>query len=300
MERAPGVAEILSHWSWDLPWLGLGALAAGAYLQAWSRARRRGTPHPAWRASMFVAGVTVMLLAVLSPIEHYGNVLLWANFTGFLFITMIAPPLILLGAPLTLAFRVAGPARRRLLRGAYRNRAVAAITFPVVTWLGFAVVTYAWQFTALTGEAASNVFLRDLQQATLLLAGLLFWSPVLAADPLRWRMPYPLRALYVAVEMAHKALFGGMFLGMNTAMHERFAANAPAWAPAAITDQRMAILVLWLGGNLVFVAALAALVLGWVRYEQRNQHRTDWRLRLQREAAERRRKALEQVFTRPV
>lgn len=300
MERAPGVAEVLSQWSWDLPWLGLGALAAGTYLHAWSRSRRHGSAHPAWRAWSFVAGVAVLLIAVVSPIEHYGNVLLWANFAGFLLITMIAPPLILLGAPLTLAFRVAGSGRRRLLRCLYRNPAVAAITFPVVTWLGFAVVTYAWQFTALTSEAASNVFLRDLQQATLLLAGLLFWAPALAADPLRWRMAYPLRALYVAVEMAHKALFGGMFLSMNSAMHERFGANAPAWAPTAITDQRMAILVLWLGGNLVFVGALAGLVVGWVRYEQRNQHRTDWRLRLQREAAERRRDAMEQVFTRPV
>ncbi len=300
MERAPGVAEVLSHWSWDLPWLGLAVLAAGAYLWGWSRSRRRATGHPSWRASVFVAGIVVILLAVLSPIEHYGNILLWANFAGFLLITMVAPPLILLGAPLTLAFRVAGPCRRRWLRRAYRNPAVAAITFPVVTWLGFAVVTYAWQFTALTGLAASNVFLRDIQQATLLLAGLLFWAPALAADPLRWRMPYPLRALYVALEMAHKALFGGMFLSMNSAMHERFAANVPAWGPTAITDQRIAILVLWLGGNLVFVAALGALIAGWVRYEQRNQHRTDWRLRLQREAAARRREAMEQVFTRPV
>ncbi len=300
MERAPGVVEVLSHWSWDLPWLGIGVLAAGAYLHAWNRSRRPAHQHPAWRAWSFVAGVGILLLAVASPIEHYGNVLLWANFTGFLLITMIAPPLILLGAPLTLAFRVSGPRGRRLLRGLYRGPAVAAITFPVVTWLGFAVVTYAWQFTALTSSAASSALLRDLQQATLLLAGLLFWAPALASDPLRWRMAYPLRALYVAVEMAHKALFGGMFLSMNSPMHERFAANAPAWAPSAITDQSLAILVLWLGGNLVFVAALAGLLMGWVRYEQRNQHRTDWRLRLQREAAERHRAAMEQVFTRPV
>jgi hypothetical protein len=42
------------------------------------------------------------------------------------------------------------------------------------------------------------------------------------------------------------------------------------------------------------------LIFRWVAYEQRNQHRTDWRLRLQREAANRKRAALEQVITRPV
>lgn len=300
MESAPGVAEILSHWSWDIPWLGVAVLAIGAYLRAFGRTRAVPQLHARWRLWSYVSGVALVLVAVLSPLEHYGNELLWANFTGFLLITMIAPPLILLGAPLTLAFRVASPRGRKFLRGLYRNPLVAALTFPVVTWLAFAVVTYLWQFTTLTSEAASHVFLRDLQQASLLLVGLLFWAPALAVDPMRWRMAHPLRALYVVLEMAHKALFGGMFLSMNTAMHDAFAANAPAWAPAPITDQRMAILVLWLGGNLVFVAALAGILTGWVRYERRNQHRTDWRLRLQREAAARRREAMDQVFTRPL
>lgn len=300
MESAPGVAEILSHWSWDIPWLGAVLFATGAYFRAFTRARDTPQPHAGWRLWSYLAGIVLVMLAVLSPLEHYGNELLWANFTGFLLITMVAPPLILLGAPLTLAFRTASPRGRRVLRALYRNPVAAAATFPVATWLAFAVVTYLWQFTTLTGVAASNAFVRDLQQATLFLVGLLFWAPALAVDPMRWRMAYPLRALYVVLEMAHKALFGGMFLSMNTAMHDKFATTAPAWAPAAITDQRLAILVLWLGGNMIFVAALAGILTGWVRYERRNQHRTDWRLRLQREAAARRREAMDQVFTRPL
>ncbi|HMO96933.1 MAG TPA: cytochrome c oxidase assembly protein, partial [Tepidiformaceae bacterium] len=141
------------------------------------------------------------------------------NFTGFLVLTMIAPALILLGAPLTLAFRTASAPRRASLRRIYRSRLAAMITFPVFTWLLFAVVTYIWQFTALTDRAVENAFLRDAQQASSLAVGLLFWLPALAADPLRWRLAYPLRALYVFVEMTHKGLFGGMFLSMNNAMH---------------------------------------------------------------------------------
>jgi hypothetical protein len=100
--------------------------------------------------------------------------------------------------------------------------------------------------------------------------------------------------------MTHKCLFGGMFLSMNTPFHEQFAANAPAWAPSAMTDQRIAILILWIGGNLVFVAGLIGLVARWISYEQRNQRRVDMRLARQQEHARRKAEALERVFTRPV
>lgn len=290
----------MGKWALDVPWLVLCALAAVWYVHAWRRSRAMGTPHPAWRMVAFLGGVVLVLLAVISPIEHYGNQLLWANFTGFLLLTMIAPVFIVLSAPLTLAFRIGSSSRRAALRTLYRNRLTAIITFPVFTWLLFAIGTYLWQFTGLTDLAAENVFVRDLQLVSSLAIGLLFWLPAIASDPVRWRLAYPLRALYVFVEMTHKALFGGMFLSMSTPMHDGFASNLPAWGPSAIMDQRMAILVLWLGGNMVFVAALVGIIIGWMRYEARNQRRTDWRLKLQREAADRKRKALDQVFTKGV
>ena len=300
MENAPGLAEIIRQWSFDPVWIAFGLAAIAAYGLAFRRAKRLGFEHPAWRLALFSMGVLITVVSIVSPIEHYSGQLLWVDFTGFLLLTMIVPPLILLGAPLTLAFRASGKRGRRRWRGFYRSRPVSALTFPVVAWVLFAVVTYLWQFSALTEWAQRNPAVRDLQQASLLLVGLVFWLPAVAADPMRWRIPYPLRTLYVFVEMTHKSLFGGMFLSMNTAMHARFAANAPAWAPDALTDQRMAILILWIGGNLIFVAALIGLVIGWIRYEQRNAHRTDYRLRLQREAKRLRRQALDQVFNKGI
>ncbi|MGE0599478.1 MAG: cytochrome c oxidase assembly protein [Dehalococcoidia bacterium] len=300
MESAPSPAEIIQRWVFDPFWLCVVVALAVTYALAFRKSRGGTFVHPRYRLLLFMGGVAVVGLATLSPVAHYSKGLLWVDFTGFLMLTMIAPPLMLMGAPLTLAFRISGPRGRRMLRRAYRSRLVSILTFPIASWLLFAVLTYLWQFTSLTDEAVTNAPLRVLQQFTLLLVGLLFWTPALAADPLRWRLPYPLRSLYVFVEMTHKGLFGGMFLSMNTAMHTDFASRAPAWAPSAITDQRIAILILWIGGNMIFLVALTGLVLRWVSYEQRNQRRTDLRLALQAEAKRKRRAALDQVFTRPV
>ncbi|MEP6870791.1 MAG: cytochrome c oxidase assembly protein, partial [Anaerolineaceae bacterium] len=245
-------------------------------------------------------GITLVGVAVLSPIEHYGNTLLWVNFTGFLILTMLAAPLILLGSPLTLAFRVSNRAWRKRLRQGYRNPVLAVVSFPAATWFLFALVTYVWQFSGLTDDAARNAFLRDFQQFTLLAVALLFWQPVVSADPQRWRLPYPLRAFYVLVEMTHKGLFGGMFLSMNHPMHDYFAASLPAWGPGPMTDQRLSILILWIGGNMIFVLALVCLVVGWVRYEQRATRRTDRQLEKNRIAVRAKRTATEQVFRRGI
>jgi putative membrane protein len=302
MAEAPGPSELLSTWAFDVPWIAALLAAAFLYLHAY-RTHLRATPRVGQsplKAVSFIAGLALVAVATLSPLEHYGNQVLWVNFLGFLVLTMLAAPLLVLGSPLTLAFRVSGEPRRRLLRAAYRSKPVGVLTNPVVAWLLFAVVTYIWQFSSLTEVAARNVFLRDLQQITLLLVALCFWTPALAADPLRWRMPHPLRALYVFLEMTHKALFGGMFLSMNSTFHAHFEAHAPAWAPDAINDQRIAILILWIGGSAIFLVALMGIVVRWMGYEDRLQTRIDRRLRLQREAAERRRAALEQVFDRPI
>lgn len=300
MDHAPGWTEVLGQWAADPVWLAFLAAAVSLYALGMVRARHRCFVHPISRAVWFGFGSTAVAVAVFSPLAHYGRTILWVDFTGFLFLTMIAPPLLWLGAPLTLAFRATGKLGRKRLRAFYRSRPIAIVTFPVGTWLAFAVTTYLWQFTSLTDLAGRNDIARSIQQATLLAVGLLFWLPVVAVDPMRWRLAFPLRALYVVVEMTHKGLFGGMFLSLNTAIHHGFAGRAPAWAPDPMTDQRTAILILWIGGNMVFLVALVAMVFKWVAYEQRNQRRTDRRLALQREAARKRKAALEQVFTRPI
>lgn len=300
MEQGPGLSTVVGDWRFDLPWaLVLGGMLL-AYGFAFRKAAAMGHPHPGWRLVTFSCGILGGLVAVVSPIASYASDLLWVDFTGFLLLTMIAPPLLLLGAPLTLAFRVSGSSGRKRLRIAYRSKFASAMTFPVVTWLLFAVATYLWQFTTLTESAVREPTVRYVQHGSLLLVGLLFWMPAIAADPMRWRLPHPLRSLYIFVEMTHKGLFGGMFLSMTSVMHEGFALRQPAWAPDALLDQRIAILILWIGGNLIFLVALVGLVLGWVAYEQRNQHRTDYRLRAQREARARRRAALEQVFQKNI
>jgi putative copper resistance protein D len=281
-------------------WLCVIAIAGFTYISTIRKAHAASHPPPAWKAWAFFAGLAATAAATASPIERLGNEVLWVDFLGFLLLTMVAAPLFVLSSPITLVFRAVGPVGRRRLRRFYRSRAVTLLSFPAITWLGFAAATYVWQFSPLTEFAAQNVFLRSLQLSTLLLVSLLFWWPALGCDPIRVRLNHPFRVFYVGVEMVHKGLFGGMFLSMTSPIHDHFARANVSWAPSPMTDQRIAILILWIGGNLIFVAALLMLVIQWTRYEARNTLRVDRRLEQRREAIRQRRAALDQVFDRGV
>lgn len=298
----PGLSEILTHFTFDVPWIVVIGVSAVLYLRATRQlaATNPRVPHPRWKTACFLGGLFMVGLAVLSPVDYYAKQMLWVNFLSLLILTMYAGPLLVLGSPLTLAFRVSTPPGRRRLRQFYRCNVIRLLTFPVVSGLLFATVTYIWQFSDLTDLATRNALAHYLQNATLLLVGLIFWVPALCADPVRWRVGYPLRALYVFTEMTHKALFAAMFLGMSTPVHGYIASNLPPYAPPPMTDQRAAIILLWGGGNLVFMPVLGGIVVRWMQYETRSTARVDKRLAKANEAARRKRAAMEQIFQKNV
>ena len=65
---------------------------------AWSRA---GVEWPARRTAYFLSGVGAIAIALLSPIEAYDTVLFSVHVTQHMLLTMVAAPLLALGAPIT-------------------------------------------------------------------------------------------------------------------------------------------------------------------------------------------------------
>ncbi|HEX2141466.1 MAG TPA: cytochrome c oxidase assembly protein [Candidatus Limnocylindria bacterium] len=282
---APVLPDVLLAWSLDpLPLLAIG-LAGGAYLWAVRRvATTRRTPHPGWRTAAFLGGLVAMVLALSSPIEAYEGVLFSVHMVQHMLLELVAAPLILVGAPATLALRAASPSVRRTLLSILHSRAIALLTFPLLTWILFAAVNWGWHFSTLYDQALENVALHYFQHATFLGAALLFWFPVIGADPSRWRLPYPARLFYLFLAMPQNSFLGVALMSASSVLYPHYLTNLRTWGPTALADQSLGGILMWVGGDLVFLAAMGGVVAAWVRNEDRRTARLD--ARLDAEAAE--------------
>ncbi len=96
--------EIVTQWQFAPIVTGLVVVAAGLYLWGVLRVRRRHPvrPWPLWRTALFLGGLAVIVIATQSGIGSYDDVLFWDHMVQHLLLLMVAPPLLVVGQPVTL------------------------------------------------------------------------------------------------------------------------------------------------------------------------------------------------------
>jgi putative membrane protein len=277
---APELPGVLLDWRLDpLPIVGV-MLTAWAYLWAVRRVQSRhpSAPHRPIRTVAFLAGLGAILLALVSPIEAYEGQLFSVHMIQHMLLELVAAPLMLLGAPATLALRAASPSVRRRLLAVLHSRVVAVLSFPLLAWLLFAAVNWGWHFSTLYDQALERAALHYLQHATFLAAALLFWWPVVGLDPSRWRLPHPLRLFYLFLAMPQNSFLGVALMSAPQVLYPHYLTNGRAWGPTPLADQGIGGILMWVFGDVVFLAAMGGVVASWVRHEDRRTTRLDARL----------------------
>jgi putative copper resistance protein D len=278
--EAPTAGSLLLDWTFEpLPTLGI-AIAA---IWWWWAVRRVNAAHPAnrvpaRRSVAFAAGLAALAFALLSGIDRYATVLFSVHMIQHVLLTLVAAPLIALGAPITLVLRVASPeTRQRWILPILHSRVTRVLAFPVVAWVIFAGVMWASHFSALFDLALEDPLIHDLEHALFLGSALLFWWPAVALDPAPWRMPHPARALYVFLQMPQNTFLAVVLLEASAVLYPHYATIQRAWGPTALQDQQAAAGIMWLAGDAIFLIAVLAIVFGWMRAEARDTARSDRR-----------------------
>src|SRR5262245_20397482 len=124
----PVTQAALESWRLD-PWLTL-SLAAAALLYGrgwWRLHRQMPRRFGAQKIVCFYAGLAAAFLAVASPIDSFASLLLQAHMAQHQLLTMVAPPLLLAGAPVL-------PLLRGLPRSWFREGVAPLLAAPEVQW----------------------------------------------------------------------------------------------------------------------------------------------------------------------
>jgi putative membrane protein len=275
----PTFPRVLFEWRLEPVVLALAALATVGWLLLGSRVARAHPAHPPsrWRDAAFLGGVATLVIALTSPIEAYEGQLFSVHMLQHMLIELVAAPLLLLGAPATLALRAASPSVRRGLLAVLHSRVVAVLSFPLLAWVLFAAVNWGWHFSSLYDQALEVSWLHDLQHLTFLGAALLFWWPVVAADPARWRLPHPVRLFYLFLAMPQNSFLGIALMSAPPSLYPHYLSNGRTWGPTPAVDQSVGGMLMWVGGDVVFLLAMGLVVAAWVRAEDRRTAREDAR-----------------------
>ena len=270
----PQVSSVLAAWPFEpFVWLGLG-LAAWWYLRTYSRV----PAFPAVRRLHFMLGLAVAAVALASPIAIYEGALFWVHMVQHLLLVMVSAPLLLLGAPVTLALRAASPAGRRRLLRVLHSKVVRVATHPVVAWSVFALVMWTVHFTSFYDLALENEVAHVAEHILFLSVAALFWWPVIGLDPTAARLGWPGRIAYVFLAMPQQSFLGVAIHQAKAPLYPHYATIERTWGPNPLADQQLAGTIMWVAGDFLFIGVLIFAVLAWMRHEQRATRHLDRRL----------------------
>ena len=233
MTETISISDLFTRW--DVPWLVTAELALTAliYTAGWLRIRRtRPALFPPWRLACFMGGIVFLFVAVASPLDTFSESLLFMHMAQHYVLMSIAPPLIVLGAPVVPMLR--GLPRwiiRRPLRPLFRTGLLPAVgrflTRPRGAWLAMNAAYIGWHIPHAYEFALASENWHNFEHACFFFTNLLFWWPLIRPWPSRiaqsrWILiPYLLLADIVNTAVSALLCFSGRLLYPSYALVPR-------------------------------------------------------------------------------
>ncbi|MCO1657499.1 cytochrome c oxidase assembly protein [Pseudonocardia humida] len=281
----PTLARLAFDWRFDLLFGSAAVVLAVAYLLGVRRLRRRGDAWATGRTLAWLGGCLALLLATSSGIGRYSPAMFSVHMGEHMILGMLVPILLVLGAPVTLALRALPTAGRGGPPGP-REWLLAGVHSPVARWMTHPLVTlplfvgsyYALYFSGLFPAALPEHWAHQLMSLHFILAGLLFFWPLVGIDPSPRRLPPAARLGIVFISVPFHAFFGVALMGANAAVGEQwYRGLALPWVPDPLVDQRLGGGLAWASGELPLLLVIVALLVQWSRQDERSARRDDRR-----------------------
>jgi cytochrome c oxidase assembly factor CtaG len=208
----------------------------------------------------FAAAILVMATALLSPLDGLSEQLFTAHMIQHMLLAAVAPPLIVLAAPEKVLLW-ALPRRGRRLGGRLRARMhglVGFVTAPLVAWALHAVAIWVWHMPRLYELALASDVVHATEHLAFVGTGCLLWWSILA------RRRYALGIILLFGTAVHSGALGALLAFSNHVLYPAQTAAASRWGLTPLDDQRLAGLIMWVPGGVLYVVAMSVLFVVWL------------------------------------
>lgn len=256
----PSVTQALLL-SWSVPPAATLALVLTAlvYLRGWVLMRRAGVPFlPPWRAVSFLLGLLALWIALASPLDTFSSFIITAHMLQHMTLMMVAPPLILLGAPLIPLVRGLPVFAAREFAGPFLNWRVAArvgnaLIHPLVALLLMGMVMFAWHTPRLYELALASSSWHEVEHACFFLVSLVFWWPVIQPWPSRSHWPRWTVVPYLLIGDLQNTVLSAILALSDRVIYPSYASMPRLFGFSALHDQAAAGAIMWVIGGFAFV-----------------------------------------------
>ncbi|GIX49713.1 MAG: membrane protein [Candidatus Tectimicrobiota bacterium] len=236
----PTLRAFLASWSWRPEVLLVLGLLGSTYVTGWCRLRRlQARSASGGRLAFYLAGLGVLALGLLSPIDTFGAFLFFMHMIQHELFVMVAPPLLLLANPLpVLLWGLPRAARRRLgrllTRQALTRRLLRTLTHMPVALPLYVLTLWLWHLPAAYQAALRLEVVHDAEHLTFFATALLFWWPIVNPAPrLHGHIAYGLRLVYVLLAALQNTLLAALISLTERVLYPYYEAVPRLWGPDA-------------------------------------------------------------------
>ncbi len=283
----PATSALLRSWDWRADATVILVLLGTTYLLGWRRLRYAVHQHSSrpisgpsrrrlaagWRLAVYLAGLLVIAVALMSPIDVLSSQLFFIHMIQHLLLKMIAVPLLLLANPFPfLLWGLPEKARDRLMslfkpQAGFR-RGLRQLTTPGIVWLLYVGGLLAWHDPNAYNAALRSPWVHDLEHLTFSLGAMLFWWHVIGAGPrLHGRFSRGARLAFLLMTVPIN-MFIGVFIAFSSQPIYTYYTTVPRLGGLTVLeDQMLAGVIMWIPGSMMYLMAALVLIVGWVQTE---------------------------------
>jgi putative membrane protein len=214
--------------------------------------------------SVFVGGIISICVAVASPLAVMDHELLSVHMVQHLLLMAVAPPLVLLGSPVPvflhgLPKRFVQGTLSPFLRSAPSRHLGRILSHPAFCWFAATLTVIGWHLPSLFAIGQHSGAWHEIQHASFLLAGFVFWWPVIqpwpsASRSAGWSIP-----LYLFFATLPCDALSAFLTFCGRVVYPSYLSALPPFEISALQDQEWAGVLMWV--SITFIYMVPALVL---------------------------------------
>ncbi len=237
------------------------------YARGWIRLQSRAARRfPLPRLLCFFAGIAALALALFSPLDAFANFLLSIHMVQHLMLTMVAPPLLLLGAPflpilLGLPRRFVADGLGPFLAWHPLKTLGHFLTNPIFALLAFCLSNILWHLPVAYELALRSTAWHRVEHMFFLGTAILFWWHVINPWPTHNRWPRWTVIPYLLLADFQNTALAAFFSFYDQVLYPTYAAAPRFGNFSALNDQAAAGGIMWVPGSIAFLIPCAVVAI---------------------------------------